>query len=57
MIQEDLPVWPDLPAPVVGLDQALAEIKRLRGWLGWMAVDDTDAQKALNGDPAPVVGD
>jgi hypothetical protein len=30
-----------------------AEIARLMAWLEWMSVDDTDAQAALRGDPAP----
>lgn len=34
---------------------AEAEIKRLRGWLEWMAVDNTDAQAALRGEPVRTV--
>lgn len=29
-----------------------AENERLRGWLRWISVDDTDAQAALRGEPA-----
>ena len=34
-----------------------AENERLRKWLRWIAVDDTDAQHALRGDAAPEFAD
>lgn len=33
------------------INEQAAEIDRLRAWLRWIAVDDTDAQAALRGEP------
>lgn len=37
------------------LRESSKEIARLRSWLKWMSVDDTDAQRAMAGEPAPTV--
>ena len=42
--------------PLVGFgteEEMRQEIIRLRGWLEWLAVDDPDAQHALEGEPPP----